>query len=167
MSSLSIKNKNGVSILIDKSDLGLLTKHKDGHWNFYLDIRWGYVVVTYLKRMGGNGRSVKLHRLIMNFPIDLAVVHINGNKFDNRKENLQLCTRSEIKGGTAGHGVSLFKGIRPNGKNWAATISVKGKQIYLGTFKTETEAALAYDAAAKIQGGEFRFLNFPSEDSNV
>lgn len=42
---------------------------------------------------------------------------------------------------------------------WAAKIRVNTKEIYLGLFKTEKEAALAYNRAAKKHHGEFAYLN--------
>ena len=36
-----------------------------------------------------------LHRFIIGAPKDMEVHHINGNKLDNRRKNLQLVTREE------------------------------------------------------------------------
>ena len=39
--------------------------------------------------------TVPMHRQILNCPDDMVVDHINGDKLDNRKENLRICTSSE------------------------------------------------------------------------
>jgi hypothetical protein len=61
-------------------------------------------------------------------------------------------------------GVSLDK--KPNLlKPWWAYITVNGKQKYLGNFRTEREAALAYNASAKEFFGAEAFQNIIPEDT--
>jgi hypothetical protein len=63
----------------------------------------------------------------------------------------------------SGKCASKYKGVCPTNRNrpWQARIKVNGKTINLGTYKTEIEAAKAYDVAAKKYHGEFANLNFP------
>lgn len=75
----------------------------------------------------------------------LVVDHINGNKLDNRLENLQVISNrqnswKEAKGSSDYRGVSWCK---PN-SNWKAQIGYNGKQYHLGNFKTEIEAHECY-----------------------
>ncbi|KAJ6325922.1 hypothetical protein OIU78_013085 [Salix suchowensis] len=64
--------------------------------------------------------------------------------------------------------VEKFKGIVPqkNG-HWGAQIYANHQRIWLGTFKTEKEAAMAYDSAAiKLRSTDLH-RNFPWNDHNV
>ncbi|KAK7310217.1 hypothetical protein RJT34_07588 [Clitoria ternatea] len=61
-----------------------------------------------------------------------------------------------------------FKGVVPqqNG-NWGAQIYANHQRIWLGTFKSEIEAAMAYDSASiKLRSGE-NHRNFPWNDQTV
>ncbi|KAE8711305.1 GATA zinc finger domain-containing protein 12-like [Hibiscus syriacus] len=69
------------------------------------------------------------------------------------------------------HGASLvrFKGVVPqqNG-HWGAQIYANHQRIWLGTFKSKREAAMAYDSAAiKIRRGGDTHRNLPWTDLNV
>ena len=62
-------------------------------------------------------------------------------------------------------------GVSINGKKFKAKISIRGEQIYLGTFVTPTEAAIVFDKAAIKYGRLSDSLNFPElfedEDEDV
>ena len=57
---------------------------------------------------------------------------------------------------------SKYKGLswRKQRKIWAVTICYKRKNIIIGYFKDEIQAAKAYDKAAKKYHGEFASSNF-------
>jgi hypothetical protein len=120
----------------------------------------------------GRVKTIFMHREIMNAPRGLLVDHRNGNKLDNRKTNLRLATHSQnmhnrrkIKSKTA----SIYIGVYFDKRivKWGAKIRHQGKRIYLGSFKTEIDAARAYDTAALKCHGEFARLNFPEENRNI
>jgi hypothetical protein len=85
--------------------------------------------------------------------------HINGNRQDNRIENLRECTDSQNQGNskrsknnTTGYkGVSLHKGT---GK-YTAEITYNNKKIYLGLFLTPEEAHDTYCKKASELFEEF------------
>lgn len=59
---------------------------------------------------------------------------------------------------------SKYKGVSlsPSKKKpWKAYIVINRKNIHLGYFETEVEAAKAYDRAAHEIVGEYAYLNFP------
>lgn len=107
-----------------------------------------------------------MHRLITNFPKGMEVDHINGNKLDNRRSNLRVCTRSEnaknrrlSKSNKSGyHGVH-YATTEKRRKRWAASIRVNGKKKYIGRFFTLAEAVMAYNKSALKYHGKFATLN--------
>ena len=116
-----------------------------------------------------NNKICFMHRIIMGNP-KLSVDHINGDKLDNRKENLRIVTHAEnTKNRTKSVGtVSKFKGVdyQKRNKTWRARIKVNYRSIYLGSFLTENEAATAYNQAALTNFGSFAKLNIIKEVAN-
>lgn len=99
---------------------------------------------------------VSMHRFLMNFPSCL-VDHINRNTLDNRRNNLRLATHAQnMQNQVTSTGKSKYKGVTVRGNKWRA--HCKGN--YLGEFKSEIEAAMAYDSMARVLYGEFARLNF-------
>lgn len=58
---------------------------------------------------------------------------------------------------------ALSCGPRSRGGRWRAQIRVSGKERHIGYFRTEEEAARAYDAAALQSYGAFAFTNAMAE----
>ena len=95
----------------------------------------------------------------------LTVDHIDSNKLNNLRSNLRICTQklnccNRSKG--EGKYSSSFKGVFKNKtmpNRWCAKIKVDGKNIYLGTFIMEPEAAEAYNNAAIKFFGEYAKVN--------
>lgn len=76
-----------------------------------------------------------------------------------------MCTIRQNAFNKSAWGKSKYKGVTIktglNGKDQiVSTIRIDGKIKYLGTFKTEEDAARSYDSMAKIVQGEFANLNF-------
>lgn len=98
------------------------------------------------------------HRPEDGFSID----HINGQRDDNRIENLRLCRQSENgansrtpKSNSTGYkGVSVAYGAR-----YRAYINVNRRHIHLGIYSTSQAAARAYNEAALRYFGAFARLN--------
>jgi len=109
-------------------------------------------------------KPVKMQNEIMNPPEGMVVDHINGNGLDNRKFNLRICTQQQNVQNSRSKG--KFKGAydskeKNRKKRWISKIGLNGKTIHIGHFKTEKEAARAYDKKAIELFGEFANLNFP------
>lgn len=104
------------------------------------------------------GRKYKMHRIVWylctgNWPID-QIDHINGDKSDNRIENLRQVSHGEnmrsYKKKAKGTS-SRFRGVSFNRKRkeWHSEIYSLGLRYSLGWFKNELEAAMAYNIKAQ------------------
>jgi hypothetical protein len=142
----------------------------DADYDRLFGMTWRLLLANNRRVFAATGRSTLMHRLLLEAPSDKRVVHANGDGLDNRRSNLRLVTPSQATAkywsravrSPSEHshlrGVSHVEGrLRP----WRATISVEGKQQFLGYHLTEEGAGLAYDHAAKRAFGEFAQLNFP------
>ena len=108
-----------------------------------------------------NGCPVPMHRVVMPGVGELD--HRDQDPLNNRRANLRPASKSQNGFNRAKWcGRSQFKGVSPFRGKWMATIHVGGKKRYLGTFANEADAARAYDAAARVEAGEFAVLNFPA-----
>ncbi len=116
----------------------------------------------YMWQRNKKRHSIFMHRLLLSVPEGLFTDHINGDKLDNRRCNLRVCTLAENK---RNHGpytsnTSGFTGVSKHRNKWSANIAKDYKIRHLGSFDTKEEAALAYDKAALELFGSFARLNF-------
>ncbi len=109
------------------------------------------------------------HQLIMSFPSNGQIDHINQNGLDNRKVNLRVVShfenaRNKIYNMKARSG---YYGVVPNcskERPWKAYFSLNKKSHYLGAFSCKEDAARAWDIEAARVRGEFAILNFPENN---
>jgi len=69
-----------IDALVDDEDYDNLSQHK---W-YFSD---GYAVRDH--------KRVAMHRQIMGFPKGMVVDHIDGNRLNNQRHNLRICTQRE------------------------------------------------------------------------
>jgi hypothetical protein len=110
-------------------------------------------------------KQVQMHREIMKPPASFFVDHGDGNGLNNTRDNLSIVTPAENsynKRKCHNERSSKYKGVslRKRDNKWSAVITCKGVSINLGFFNNETDAAKAYDEAAKELYKEYAKLNF-------
>ncbi len=111
-----------------------------------------------------------LHREIMNAKGKKLIDHRNGDSLDDRRTNLRRASRSQNSSNKkitkSKRATSKYRGVSyfPRTGRWWSRIKCRGKSIHLGYFKSEIDAARAYDAAAKKYHKDFARLNFPQNN---
>jgi hypothetical protein len=117
-----------------------------------------------------NGRKIALHRFLLDPPKGMVVDHIDRDGLNNRRSNLRVCTQHQnmLNSGPRGKS-SRFKGVCWDRfrRRWVVHVCFNGKNLFLGAFTDEAEAARAYDRKACELFGEYAYLNFPAEIKGV
>ena len=95
-------------------------------------------------------KKLLMHRFLLGAKEHDIVDHINGNKLDNRLENLRFVTKAQnAQNSKKASATSGFLGVHRDGPYFKAGIKIRGKRKHLGMFKDPVEAALCYDQAAR------------------
>lgn len=143
-----IELSQGKYALVDANDYKTLSNHK-----------WWYHSMGYAARTTKDRKCVLMHAAIMSTPKGMHTDHVNGNKLDNRKSNLRVCTpaqntayRVKSKNNSSG-----YKGVcwDKTKNKWLASIMVSRKSIYLGRYDSRETAYSAYKNASKKYFGEY------------
>ncbi len=109
----------------------------------------------------------RLHRFLFGPKAEgWYIDHINGRRWDCRRANLRLCSRSQNVLNRAPNVANRtgFKGVQRH-KSGFYFVQIKhcGQQYRVGNYETPEEAARAYDFLAGKWFGKWARLNFPGE----
>ena len=148
---------NGLITIVDDDDYDYLSlkKWNSDHLNY----------VRRIERINGKRKAVFMHRIINNTPDGFQTDHINNNPLDNRKENLRTVTGNQNKYNKSKYKKrktdSKYKGVIFDSKTqkYVAYIQKNKKRKSIGYYKTEEEAATAYNNYAILLFGEYANLN--------
>jgi hypothetical protein len=145
----------------------------DDDWEYLNEFSWyishtGYSYTGIWMKFKQTTKQVKMERFIMRVPKGFIIDHINGNRCDNRKENLRLVTKQEnnINRCKRSGCPTTYKGLTwiAKERRWKVRVKLDGKEYYVGRFVNEIDAAHAYDFKALELFGEIARLNFPDFD---
>lgn len=151
---------NGVNIIYLTKDKQCLVDKED--YDMLVKYRWSYGTHGYAHSRINKHKPLQLmHRLILNIKDRNVIVdHIDGNKLNNKKENLRICSRAE----NIRHRSNLTKtnksgkvGVCFSKKNqkWKAYIQINKKMKTLGSFNNIEDAIKVRIEAEKKYFGEF------------
>ena len=153
------RNRGKYVALVDDEDYEYLSQWK---WHAVKD-RSCFYARAWIK-----GKLFSMHRLIMNTPVGSVCDHKDFNGLNCQKYNMRNCNHSQNGMNKKPRGKSKYLGVyffidRKYSniyKYIRSQIKVDGIIYYLGTSKTEEQAAKRYDMAAKYYHGKFANLNF-------
>lgn len=162
----AIQLTNGYIALVDDDDFDYLNKWK---WQA-IKCKGGYVYATRgFYKEKGKVRKIMMHREIMKTPKGMVCDHSDHNTLNNQKSNLRNCSYSNNSmNKTSQKGSSSkYLGVHVNKQKykgkvysyWRAQIMVDKKKVTIGSFKSELEAAAAYDCMANKYFGDFANKN--------
>lgn len=163
---------------VDDTDYDMVSAHK---WHTNRDQHTTYARST-IKRPNNKQKTIYMHRMIMgllNAPYNIYVDHIDGNGLNNCRNNLRITDSSgnqqNLRKRIPTKWTSIYKGVHYKGHSksnpWVAQITIpkqpidgirpkgRGKVRWLGSYKTQEEAALAYNQAAIELFGPMAHLN--------
>lgn len=117
----------------------------------YRDSKHGYIMANL------NGHPRRVHRilwekLVGKIPDGMQIDHINGDRTDNRLENLRLATNQQ---NSSNREVGPLTNIDIRCGNFRVKICHHGKSLYFGTYPDLELAQLVRDEARHSLNGEF------------
>lgn len=148
---------NGKQFLFDECDID-----KVEAYSWFIN-RYGYPAVKH------KGKTILFHRLITDAPKGIDVDHLNGNRFDNRRCNLRLATRSQnmmnrvYAKGKSGHRNVFWQ----SGCNmWEVCTTQNGEKVFRKFYKNLDEACRVAEEKHKEIFGEYSIYNSREEAIN-
>lgn len=147
---------NGGMLLLDDDDLKLL----DGHKPYLGKNGYAYITIWHSGEMGSRPETVH-SRILPGGGRKIHVDHVNGDKLDNRRQNLRLVSTQKNQVNRRRMSRNNSSGVRGVHRNnvssrnpWTAQITVQGKNIYLGIYPTLEDAITVRRSAELKYFGE-------------
>jgi hypothetical protein len=141
--------------VIDAGNVGMV---EDSRWSMTAS---GYAIARI------DGGIVYMHTMLVKAPFGWVVDHIDGNKLNNLTVNLRACQQidnARNRKNISKNNTSGYKGVSKTAEGkWRARITDNRKEVRLGHYDTQEEAALAYNKAALEIYGEFAAINIIQE----
>src|SRR5690349_13220412 len=129
MKKLKLLGKTIRYALVDDEDFELVSKYQ-----------WSVAASSdYVKReFGGRHQKrkvIRLDDLLIEHGPGFHVIHKDGDKLDCRKENLLAVPKKTLTNRRNWVGKSGFRGVSIHQNRYQAHIRIRGKLIYLGSYK--------------------------------
>jgi hypothetical protein len=168
----SIPLSRGFVAVVSAADYPDLSRFK--WYARFNEFTGSWYAVRYV-RVNGKRETIQMGREVLGLqPGDPRQAdHENHDTLDNTRSNLRIASakqncqnrrrRSDNK--------STYKGVSWNSKiskagRWRAQIWLNRTNVTIGHFADPVEAALAYDARARQEFGEFAYCNFPADHTH-
>jgi len=158
---LNSRKYPGYECIVDDEDYKSLVQYK---WHPKVDLKHN----TIYARRTQNKQTIPIHRYIIMMHghciSNKLIDHKDRNGLNNQKENLRICSISDNQHNSikSKRGkISKYKCVGFNKKlqKYNAYITYYSKQIHLGYFDLEIDAALAYNKKATELFREYACLN--------
>lgn len=142
-----IELTRGAVTIVDDADYEALSRH-----SWYLHNGYAY------GRPGGRaGQKIRMHRYILGVDPLAFVDHINGDKLDNRRENLREVTKRQnnCNARVRSDNRARLKGVsKTRGGLWRARAWLHGRARQVDGFRTKVAAAIEYNIMCVQMHGE-------------
>lgn len=130
-------------------------------WKWSYDAHNNCAVRSQFIRRDGKkqiSKTILMHNLIMDTPNGKDTDHINGDRLDNRRDNLRVCTHKQNQRNMNMHkdNTSGYKGVSKSREGrWVVKIGNK----YIATYTDIVSAAKRYNTEAVSRYGKYANLN--------